>query len=66
MKCEHSSQSKATTSMAYPWPPLFEKINLALCPEVEKKKTLMHEYVVKFKKYATTLGKYTHYIREKK
>ena len=38
MKCEQSSQGKSATSMAYPWPLLFEKINLALCPEVEKKK----------------------------
>lgn len=38
MKCEYSSQSKAAASIAYPWPPLFEKINLALCPEVKKKK----------------------------
>lgn len=30
-------REQATTSMAYPWPPLFEKINLALCPQVEKK-----------------------------
>lgn len=47
-------------------PPLFKNIDLALCPEAERNKTLMHKYVVKFLKYALTLVKYTFCIREKK
>jgi hypothetical protein len=41
MKCEHSSKSMIATLMTDIWPPLFEKINLVLCPEVEKG----HQYV---------------------
>lgn len=47
--------------MTYPWRLLFEKINLALHPEVKKEETLMLWW--NLKKDAMAFGKYTFSIR---